>query len=334
MIRIGTVGTNWITQQLVEALALSKRYELAAVYSRHEDTATAFAAKNHAQASYTDYRDMLQQADLDVVYLASPNSVHFEQAMQAIAHDISVIVEKPAFSNRQEMIAVQAALAQHPQVKFFEAARHVHTPNFHAIEKALAGLTTVRGAALTYMKYSSRYDDVLAGGTPNVFTPEFSGGALQDLGVYPIYLAIALFGEPTDVAYYPTLIATGADGKGLAVLRYGDFDVFVSFGKTSNSYAISEIYGLKETIALDSAGELTHVEQYDETGTVQNLSQPDLANPMLPEVVDFARVLTAPDDAQNQADYHRWMAWSLTANRALYQLRVSANLRFPADDND
>jgi len=54
MIRIGTVGTNWITQQLVEAVALSKRYTLAGVFSRHQDTADAFADKNHAEKSYTD----------------------------------------------------------------------------------------------------------------------------------------------------------------------------------------------------------------------------------------------------------------------------------------
>ncbi|AYM02843.1 gfo/Idh/MocA family oxidoreductase [Levilactobacillus brevis] len=334
MIRMGTVGTNWITQQLVEALALSGQYELAGVYSRHQETADAFAAKNHAQASYTNYEEMLTQCQLDVVYIASPNSLHFKQAMAAIDRDISIVVEKPAFSNRQEMVAIQAALTQHPQVKFFEAARHVHTPNFQALEKALLGLPMIQGAALTYMKYSSRYDLVLDGEVPNVFSRQFSGGALQDLGVYPIYLAIALFGQPEHVQYYPTLIATGADGKGVAMLRYAGFDVTVSFGKTSNSEAPSEIYGLKETVSLDSAGELTHVEERDAAGNVQELSAPALANPMLPEVVDFARVLLAPDEPQNQADYQRWLQWSLTVNQVLYSLRVSANLRFPADEND
>lgn len=333
MIRIGTVGTNWITQQLVEAVALSHRYTLAGVFSRHQDTATAFADKNQAEKSYTDYETMLDQANLDVVYIASPNSLHFKQAMAAIDRDISVIVEKPAFSNRREMAAIMAELKQHPAVKYFEAARHVHTPNFKAIAKALTGLPTVQGAALTYMKYSSRYDKVLDGEQPNVFTKEFSGGALQDLGVYPLYLAIALFGQPENVAFFPTIIATGADGKGLAVLRYGDFDVTVNFGKTSNSYSLSEIYGLKETITIDSAGELTHVEERAADGTATDLSSPELANPMLPEAEDFARILEDPDNAQNAADYQRWLQWSLTVNQVLFDLRVSANLKFPADQH-
>ncbi|MDT6980238.1 Gfo/Idh/MocA family oxidoreductase [Levilactobacillus zymae] len=333
MIRIGTVGTHWITQQLVEALALSKQYDLAAVYSRHTDTAQAFATKNHAQASYTDYDTMLDEANLDVVYLASPNSLHFQQALAAIRHDISVIVEKPVVSNQGEMTALMAELAKHPHVRLLEAARNVHTPNFHALEKAVAALPTVQGATLTYMKYSSRYDNVLAGERPNVFTKEFAGGALQDLGVYPIYLAVALFGQPANVAYFPTLVATGADGKGIAILRYGDFDVTVNFGKTSNAYAWSEIYGLKETLAMDSAGELTRVKAYDEDGAEENLTQPELVNPMLPEVNDFARILQAPDDAQNAADYRRWLRWSQQVNQVLYDLRVSANLYFPADEN-
>lgn len=331
MIRIGTVGTNWITQQLVEALALSQQFALAAIYSRHAETADAFATKNHAEASYTDYADMLAQANLDAVYIASPNSLHFDQAMAAIAKDISVIVEKPAFSNQREMIAFKAELAKHPAVRFFEAARHVHTPNFKAIETALSGLPTVQGASFTYMKYSSRYDKVLAGDRPNIFTREFSAGALQDVGVYPIYVAVALFGQPSHVDLFPTLVETGADGKGVAILRYGDFDVTVSFGKTSNAYGLSEIYGLKETITIDSAGELTHVEQRAADGQATDLSQGDLANPMLPEVMDFARVLQAPDDPQNVRDYQRWLQWSLTVNQVLYSLRVSANLSFPAD---
>ena len=333
MIRIGTVGTHWITQQLVEALALSQQYDLAAVYSRHEETAQAFATKNHAQATYTDYDTMLNDANLDVVYLASPNSLHFQQALAAIRHDISVIVEKPAVSNQGEMTALMAELAKHPHVRLLEAARNVHTPNFHALEKAVAALPTVQGATLTYMKYSSRYDNVLAGERPNVFTKEFSGGALQDLGVYPIYLAVALFGQPANVAYFPTLVATGADGKGIAILRYGDFDVTVNFGKTSNAYAWSEIYGLKETLALDSAGELTQVKAYAADGAAEDLTQPDLPNPMLPEVNDFARILQDPDDAQNAADYRRWSRWSQQVNQVLYDSRVSANLYFPADEN-
>lgn len=334
MIRIGTVGTNWITQQLVEALALSHQYTLAAVYSRHSETAQAFATKSHAETSYTDYQEMLQTANLDVVYIASPNSLHVEQALAAIQQDISVIVEKPAVSNSNEMAAVMAALAKHPNVRFFEAARNVHTPNFLTLQQAVAELPTLQGASLTYMKYSSRYDQVLAGQRPNVFTKEFSGGALQDLGVYPIYLAVALFGQPANVSYFPTLIATGADGKGLAVLRYGDFDVTVSFGKTSNSYSWSEIYGLKETLSLDSAGELTQIRRYADDGQETDLTQPALENPMLPEVQDFARVLLNPEDPQNMGDYRRWLRWSQQVNQVLYALRVTANLRFPADEND
>ncbi|KRN03074.1 dehydrogenase related protein [Levilactobacillus senmaizukei DSM 21775 = NBRC 103853] len=334
MLRLGTVGTGWITQQLVEAAAMAGSFELAGVYSRRADKAQAFADKNHAERVVTDYQELLAIDGLNVVYLASPNSLHFDQALQAIRQDITVIVEKPAFSNPQEMAAIMAALADHPQAKLFEAARHVHTPNFHAVARALGGLPAVQGASLTYMKYSSRYDQVLAGGAPNVFTREFSGGALQDLGVYPVYLAVALFGVPAHVAYFPTLIQTGVDGKGVAVLRYGAYDVTVNFGKTSNSAAPSEIYGLKETIEMDSAGELTRVGLRQDGTELTDLSAQPLKNPMLPEVQDFARVLHAPAEKTNIADYHRWLHWTQQVNQVLYGLRVAGNLRFPADDHE
>ncbi|MFC6274234.1 Gfo/Idh/MocA family protein [Levilactobacillus tangyuanensis] len=334
MLRLGTVGTGWITQQLVEAAAMSGRFELAGVYSRSVEKAQAFARKNQAEQAVTDYQELLDLKGLDVVYLASPNSLHFNQALKAIRQNITVIVEKPAFSNPQEMAAIMAALADHPQAKLFEAARNVHTPNFHAVARALSGLPAVQGASLTYMKYSSRYDQVLDGGEPNVFTREFSGGALQDLGVYPVYLAVALFGVPAQVNYFPTLIQTGVDGKGVAVLRYGTYDVTVNFGKTSNSVAPSEIYGLKETVEMDSAGELTQVGLRQDGQKLTDLSAQPLVNPMLPEVQDFARVLEDPVAETNVADYHRWLLWSQQVNQVLYGLRVAGNLRFPADDHE
>lgn len=64
------------------------------------------------------------------------------------------------------------------------------------------------------MKYSSRYDQVLAGEVPNIFSTRFSGGALMDLGVYLVYATIGWFGMPSEVHYFPRKISTGVDGLG------------------------------------------------------------------------------------------------------------------------
>lgn len=328
MINFGIIGTNWITQQFVEAAQTSGLYQLTGVYSRNQDTATAFSTKNGGASTFTDLDDFINSDDFSTIYIASPNSLHFEQAEMAIKAGKNIIVEKPAFENQAEMEKIQELLKQNPQVRYFEAARNVHTPNFKAIQNQLKKMPVVQGASLTYMKYSSRYDQVLAGQEPNVFSLRFGGGALQDLGVYPLYDAITLFGMPSEFNYFPEFIQTGVDGKGVAILQYGEFNVTLNFGKTTNSYMTSEIYGLKDTIEIDDAGELGEVNYIDSKGNRTTISQPVTDNPMLPEVRDFARVISDPTNPDNQADYAAWNTLSVQVNKMLFNLRQSGKIVF------
>lgn len=328
MIKFGIIGTNWITQQFVDAAQASGEYELTTVYSRKKATAEAFGSKNGASQSFDDLTTFFTTGDFDTVYIASPNSLHYEQAVQAITAGKNVIIEKPAFATQAQMTKIQSLLAANPELHYFEAARNIHTPNFAAIAKQMAKMPMIQGGNFTYMKYSSRYDKVLAGEEPNVFSLKFAGGALEDLGVYPVYDAVTLFGVPQEVAYFPQRIQTGVDGKGVAILRYDDFDVTLNFGKTTNSHMPSEVYGLKDTIVIDDAGELTQASYFDAEGHETVIGTPVTDNQMLPEVRDFARVLNDPANPQNQADYHRWLDLSVQVNKVLYNLRQNGDIVF------
>ncbi|MEG0475785.1 MAG: gfo/Idh/MocA family oxidoreductase, partial [Carnobacterium sp.] len=96
-----------------------------------------------------------------------------------------------------------------------------------------------------------------------IFSLKFSGGALSDLGVYPVYAALSWFGVPKSSHYFCTKIATGVDGKGTVILRYDTFDVTINTGKIANSYLPSEIYGLNKTLSMDSVSGITTVEIID-----------------------------------------------------------------------
>lgn len=331
MIKLGIIGTNWITQQFIDAIKESKRYQLTSVYSRHLGTAKSFADHNGATETFDDLKTFFNEGDFDTLYIASPNSLHFDQAKQAIDHEKNVIVEKPAFMNVDQMDQIQALLKEHPTVRYFEAARNIHTPNFRSISEKLADLKLIQGAEFTYSKYSSRYDKVLAGEEPNVFSLKFAGGALQDLGVYTVYDAVTLFGLPTAATYYPQLIRTGVDGKGTAILSYPNYNVTLNFSKISNSYMTSEIYGLKDLIELDDAGEIQRVNYIDAVGHRNPIGEQTDQNPMLPEALDFARVISDPDNAKNRQDYDRWLKLSVGVNRVLFDLRKSAHIKFEGE---
>ncbi len=328
MIKLGVIGTNWITQQFVEAVQTLKEYDFTSVYSRKVETAEEFASKNGASNTYTDLKEFFSSDNFDTVYIASPNSLHFDQAKQAIENGKNVIVEKPAFANQKQMAEFQTLLASHPEVKFFEAARNIHTANFHSIEDQMAKMAEISGAEFTYSKYSSRYDKVLAGEEPNVFSLKFAGGALQDLGVYTVYDAVTLFGLPEEVAYFPKLVATGVDGKGTAILKYSKFVVTLNFSKMSNSQMTSEIAGLKDFIEIDDAGEITEVSYHDADGNRQVIGNSNKENPMIEEAIDFAKVIENPEDSEMQRLYKYWNQLSINVNKVLFNLRQDANIVF------
>ena len=333
MLKLGVIGTNWITDQFVLAAEATGEFHLTSIYSRKISTAQAFGSKYLTPIEYFDDLDrFFNEGKFDVVYIASPNSLHYEQSVQAIKAGKHVIVEKPACSNPTEMKHLVKLLRQNSEIFYFEAARHIHSKNFALIKQKLKDLKVKQGANLTYKKYSSRYAEFLAGAEPNIFSLDFSGGALQDLGVYLVYDALSWFGFPGEVNYYPVKLRNGIDGSGTAILSYEDFEVVLNIGKTANSYLPGEIYGEKETLLLDNAAELKKVELVDGAGNVTILSvEPEEQNPMIAEAKAFAKLLRDPGSLENKQIQQDWLALAVEVNQVLYELRKSAQIVFKAD---
>lgn len=328
MIKFGIIGTNWITQQFVSAAHESGEWKLNSVYSRLLEKAQSFGEKNQAIEYFEDLSDFFSKGDFSAIYIASPNSLHFEQAKMAIESDKAAVVEKPIVENPEQFEQLLELLKKHPKAKLFEAARHLHEANFKAVQQKISEMQLIQGATLTYMKYSSRYDAFLDGQEPNIFSLNFAGGALQDLGVYVAYDAVSWFGMPEEVAYFPSKIRTGVDGSGIAILRYPEFDVTLNIGKNKNSYLPSEVYGLKDTILMDNAAELGKVDYIDADGNNHSLGGKPDANPMLSEAKDFARIINSPEDHENNKDYQKWLEVSQNVNKLLFNLRQNGKIYF------
>ncbi|MGY0692033.1 Gfo/Idh/MocA family protein [Virgibacillus sp. FSP13] len=254
--KFGTIGTSWITDTFIDAANEADNFKLAAVYSRTEDKAKQFAEKHDAPHYFTDLRKMAASNELDCVYISSPNSLHFEQAVLFLKHKKHVICEKPIFSNTTELQEAHR-IAEENEVYLFEAMRNIHSPNFLRLQENMKEIGTVRSMMLQRVQYSSRYDKYLAGEVPNIFSAEFSGGAIVDLGVYPLTIAVALFGKPQRVAYFPVKLESGVDGNGTLVLVYPDFTCTIVCSKISNSYNPNEIHGEKGTLLFGDTGTLT-----------------------------------------------------------------------------
>lgn len=332
MIHLGIIGTNWITHQFVQAALSTNKYTLTAVYSRKLEHAQAFGEKYDGEVEYAvDLDTFFNIQHMDTIYIASPNSLHFEQAKQAILAGKNVIVEKPAFSTPEEMDEI-IHLANEKRVYFFEAARNVHEKGFKKVADYLPVKDRIIGANFSYMKYSSRYDQVLDGQEPNIFSPRFSGGALMDLGVYLVYAAVAWFGTPEEVHYFPRKISTGVDGLGMGILRYDLFDVTIQPGKIGDSYLPSEIYFDDGTLVMNGVNAIENAEFHNRSQKeIETIDIETSENPMRDEAEDFANVIMHPNDPMWGTLYEEWVELARSVNKVVYKLRQSGGIEFDAD---
>ncbi|MEI0739292.1 Gfo/Idh/MocA family oxidoreductase [Paenibacillus sp. JTLBN-2024] len=189
MIRFGTIGTNWITERFLHAAAENDDFELTAVYSRTEEKGLEFAAQFGEPKVYTDLKAMAtKRLHRRGLYRQPELPLHAEQAILFMNHGKHVLREKPLASNSDEVRRMIAA-AEANNVVLMEAMKSTLMPNFRIMKDNPYKIGQVRRYFASYCQYSSRYDAFKQGTVLNAFNPEFSNGALMDLGIYCIYPA-------------------------------------------------------------------------------------------------------------------------------------------------
>ena len=324
MLKLGIIGTGAISHHFIEAAHASGQYQLAAVYSRNLETAEQFA-RRYSNVQLFDQLDAFLMSSFDVVYIASPNSLHYSQAKAALLYNKHVILEKPAVTQPHEwQDLVQTAKEHHCFI--FEAARNYHEDAFATIKNFLAD-KHVLGADFNYAKYSSKMPNLLAGDTPNVFSDRFAGGALMDLGIYPIYAAVRLFGKPTHATYQAQKLDNSIDLNGDGMLYYPDYQVHIKAGKNITSNLPCEIYTTDGTLTLNTIEHVQSATFTDHQGNEVQLPIQQAPHTMTEEVAAFAHMI-------KQADLNLYQSWiddATHVHELLYTMRQNAGIRFEAE---
>lgn len=271
-LRLATIGTSIISDDLIDAAKQVEGITYVGTYSRNPLMASEFTEKHGGTHPFSSFEQLVNCKEVDAVYIASPNALHYEQALACIRADKHVLVEKPACSNRFEAQSLYAAAELH-HVIALEAMRPVHDPAWAQIFNVLPEIGTLRRATFRFGKYSSRYDDVKAGRHTNIFDAKMASGALMDIGVYTVEPMIALFGRPSRIVAAPTLISdarcetTGGiiDGAGSVLCAYGKESdtpglvVELAYSKITNDLLPSQIEGDNGTITIDAMSTPQHV---------------------------------------------------------------------------
>jgi len=321
MLRLGIIGTSWISHEFINAAHQTGHYHLQAVYSRKMKTAQDFCEPYGMISYYTDLVDFLD-SELDVVYIASPNSLHFAQAKLAILAKKHVIIEKPAVTKPSEWTEL-VKLAKEHQVYLFEAARNYQETAFQVVKDFLSN-QEILGANFTFAKYSSKLPALLAGERPNIFSDVYAGGALMDLGVYCLYLAIGFFGAPISSHYTAQQLPNSVDLYGQGVLIYPEFQVAIQAGKNITSHLPAEIYTKTGTLTLNAVAAINQAQFVSHSGEVIDLPLTPCSHAMQEEAEAFAHAIAG----HKEAAYLEWLQTAAQVHETLYQMRQSAGIQF------
>ena len=324
MLKLGIIGTGAISHHFIDAAHTSGEYQLVAVYSRKIETAEKFASHYQDVTLFDQLEDFFKYP-FDVVYIASPNSLHFSQAKIALVAGKHVILEKPAVTQPQEWQEL-VQTAKDNKCFIFEAARNYHEDAFATIKDFLAN-KQILGADFNYAKYSSKMPNLLAGDTPNVFSDRFAGGALMDLGIYPIYAAVRLFGKPTHATYQAQQLDNSIDLNGDGILSYPDYQVHIKAGKNITSNLPCEIYTTDGTLTLNTIEHIQSTVFIDHQGNELQLPIQQAPHTMTEEVAAFAHMINQPD----QTLYQQWLTDATDVHQVLYTMRQDAGIRFEAE---
>lgn len=223
-IRWGLLSTARILRRFIPALRKAPKSELRAVASRDSARAAACAAQYQIPRSYATYESLLADPEIDAVYLALPNHLHAEWAVRAVSAGKHVLCEKPLALSAGEVDAIAAAAQTH-QRHVVEAYVHLHHPQTPLLRQALQG-GTIGPVALIRGGMRFRVTD-----PSNIrLDPERGGGALWDVGCYPVSMLLYLAGVlPAEVSAFQQLGPSGVDTSFVGQLRFERSDLGGAF---------------------------------------------------------------------------------------------------------
>lgn len=216
MFKVGILGSGWIARKMAETLAPMADYEAYAIASRSLEKAQAFAAEFSIAHAYGSYEEMLSDPQVDLVYIATPHSHHYPHTRMAIEHGKPCLVEKAFTANAREAEEL-ITFAREKGVFITEAIWTRYMPTSHHVAEVLAsgiiGEPTLITAGLCYKMDNKQ----------RIYDPALCGGALLDLGVYPINFARMYFGsDVSKVMSYAQLGPTGMDMQDSITFAYAD----------------------------------------------------------------------------------------------------------------
>lgn len=245
--RWGIIGTGHIAGQFAKGLNSCGQAVLYAVASRTDESARSFAKAYNVSKWYGSYQELLDDPQVDAVYIATPNHLHHSLTISALKAKKAVLCEKPLGLNSSEVAEMNRVSAEN-KAFLMEAMWSAFLPSIretkNAMEKGLIGMPKILKADFgIHPKYDS---------TSRLFNPALGGGSVYDIGIYPLFLAVYLFGYPKEVSVVSVPAPTGVDMTTLICMKHSEDRVsLLSSSFACNLKSDATIAGDKGSLRLD-----------------------------------------------------------------------------------
>lgn len=239
----GILGPGKIAQTFASHLRQNTAQELFAVGSRSFGRAAAFAAKNDADRAYGSYEELIADEEVDAIYIATPHSHHIEPAMKAIAAGKPILVEKSLTANAKDTDALLTA-AEKAGVFAMEALwSRFLTPWVLTRELVQGGhlgeIVSVKAELTSPLLEIERMTN-----------PELAGGAIRDLGVYPLNFAQFLLGDGELVHTSGTLAESGVESDAIMITDHRGVPAISMCSMRGQAPSSAEVVGTKGWVRI------------------------------------------------------------------------------------
>lgn len=247
-IRWGILGSGHIAKKFATDLQLVKEAELVAIGSRSQSAADTFAQAFPLQYKHDSYEALAANPHVDVIYIATPHSYHYENTLLCLQHNKPVLCEKPFAMNIAQTKAM-IALAKEKKVFLMEALWSKFLPPYNKLQELLQEqkIGTVKSVLVNFGFRP------LEPVNPRLFDPLLGGGTIMDIGIYNVFMAMAVLGRPDIIEAAMTPAATGVDEQCAVLFKYNNgamAQLFSSF--TTDLSTEAEICGTQGRIKLTS----------------------------------------------------------------------------------
>ncbi len=243
----GILGTGIIAKLFAAGLKDVDNIELYAVGSRKTETAEIFAEEFNVSRAYCSYEEVVNDPEVDVIYVATPHNLHFENTIMALDNGKHVLCEKPFGINGKE-VRLMIAKAEEKNLFLMEAMWSRFLPNI------LKAKEIIDSGKIGKIKLITSYFGLRSEHTSEQrhFNKVLGGGSLLDIGIYPVFLSLFVLGKPKSFIATAGIGPTGVDSTLSMTFKYDNDVLSILFSTLiADPDTVSEIHGEKGKIIFD-----------------------------------------------------------------------------------